>query len=154
MPSTLTQALPQGFDFYHLGRIDLEPGDAISSESAKRALASDHFGIGYRFEGEARGGLILLVGEGLDPSVYSEAGNIIASRIASSLSGEGRLEVAVSPPLLLTRLQLTRLLASEDAVVRLYVHRQEHRAIPLQAVLLPSTAFSPLDSSEEASGNA
>jgi hypothetical protein len=148
MQPSLLQALPRGFDFYHLGRIELidpsQTSGGATPENARNALAMGHFGIGFRLEGEAQGGLVLLVGEGLDASTYSEAGNIIASQLASRLSAEQNIEVTVSPPRILRGHTLKLLLASEEAVVRLYIHRQDGLAIPLQAVVLPATAFSPL----------
>jgi hypothetical protein len=135
--SALTQALPTGIDFYHLGRIELEQ----TSAPERLDLATGHFGIGYRLEGEIRGGIVLCLGEGLDVSVYSEAGNIIASQLASALSAERQLEVSISPPRVLTSQQFRSLLASGIATLRTYIHRQGHppgnEAVTLRVLLLP-----------------
>ena len=142
----MVEALPTAFDFYHLGRIELEDESSPETHEIDAGFASDHFGIGYRLEGERRGGIVLCVAKGLDASVYSEAGNIIASRFASALAKHDQREVTVSPPLLLSSMRLKALLASGSGAVKTYIHRQGGQNTALRVLLL-------LDFSE-ATGNA
>ena len=140
MPTLLEESLPPSFDFYHLGRIELD--------DAKIPIDLEgHFAIGFRFEGEARGVLLLLVGEGLDASTYSEAGNIIASRMASDLYAHHGLDVTISPPHVLSDKQLKAVFAAgtRPLSARAYVHRHRELGklgVPLQAVLLPAAPLS------------
>src|SRR4051812_12917874 len=106
----LLAALPEGFDFYHLGRIELQ---ATEHEQPLGQIA-----IAYRIEGDARGVLLLLLDEGLDTSMYSEAGNIIASQLVSRLSREDGLELTLSPPRTLGPAQLKTLLSQPHATAR------------------------------------
>lgn len=139
--TSLLEALPQGFDFYHLGRIELREEGTIGA-LPEWNTSDDRIGIAFSIEGEARGVLALLVSNGLDLSTYSEAGNIIASRLASDLADRHGLEVSISPPRVLSRSQLQLLFKSGERTTRSYVHRYGLHAIPLQAVLLPAPAVS------------
>ncbi len=155
-----TDALPQGFDFYHLGRIELLADERAAALETREL--EGRFAVAFAIEGEARGALLLLVDEGLDASVYSEAGNIIASRLVSSLSQSRGLELTVSPPQRLSGAQLAQLLrlAGGRAAVRDYVHRHGAQAILMTAVLLPSSDLTlkgvdgQSPTSPEATGNA
>jgi hypothetical protein len=136
MLAPLLEALPQGFEFYHLGRIELEARPTHGGD--------DNIAIAYRIEGELRGLLLLLLDETLDTSVYSEAGNIIASQLVSKLSDQEGLELTLSPPRILSSGQLRALRIQDHeqphAISRSYVHRHGDRVIHLTAVLLPVTA--------------
>jgi chemotaxis protein CheY-P-specific phosphatase CheC len=138
----MLEALPRSFDFYHLGQIELQEDELPSS--------SDRIAIAYTLEGEARGALLLLLDEGLDLSTYSEAGNIIASRLATALSARHGLEVTISPPRVLSRAQLQTVLnTGGEKSARSYLHRHGSRAISLEAVLLSAVTVP-----SEGTGNA
>lgn len=141
----MLDALPRSFDFYHLGRIELHDDEATAS--------NDRIAVAYSIEGEARAVLVLILEDGLDVSTYSEAGNIIASRLATQLATRHGLELTISPPRVLNHSQLTHLLninKGGEKTARTYVHRQGSRAIELQAVLLPAPPVVP----SEGTGNA
>lgn len=130
----MLEALPEGFDFYHLGRIELDQSTPV----ATFAVSSDQLAVAYRLQGDVRGALILIFGREHDASVYSEAGNVIASRLATELSSRRGFDVAISPPQRLTSRQLQPLLQSGGAIARTYVHRHGSSAVKLTAVLLSS----------------
>ena len=160
MPSTpFSEALPKAFDFYHLGRIELqtlENANEVEVAPSPAHVRRSCFGIAYRIEGELQGTFLLLVPLGLDVSTYSEAGNIIISRLSAGLAARHGLDTTVFPPRVLNQGQLGSLLENggQEAHFKTYIHWQgtPKLAIELRAALLPASPAS--KASLEAIGHA
>jgi chemotaxis protein CheY-P-specific phosphatase CheC len=74
---------------------------------------------------------------GLDLSMYSEAGNIIASKFATKLADQYQIDVVLSPPARLQQSQLEYLIgASTEVAQKTYVHAHAGKDIQLQALIL------------------
>jgi hypothetical protein len=124
--SRLNDALPAGFDFYHLGNVRLLPGE----ESAEAPL--DSVAVGFTLQGETRGLLVLFFDRGLDLSTYVEMGNVIGSRMATTLGA------ILSPPRMLEQPQLEALArAARTSVRRGYAHVHQGKLVTVQAWILP-----------------
>ncbi len=119
----LSSAFPAHFPFYHLGTVEL-----ADETTAPQAFDSFHDmrAIGYALH-EERAALILLFDQGLDPSTYSEMGNIIASRLSS----------AISPPRNMEPGRVAALVRSADLVeTRTYFHTHGGITVTVHALLL------------------
>ena len=74
----------------------------------------------------------------LDSSLYSEMGNIIASRIATQLKKNGDFEVMISPPQPVGEDRIQFVLKEGDSSFRrTYAHNYKNTVIPLETLLLP-----------------
>src|SRR4051812_8599967 len=97
-------ALPESFPFYHLGQICPVPQEtelsATESELAGVAFSIDCEGL---LEGAI---LIVFYDPDLDHDLYAEAGNVIASRLATELSRRTGGKSQISPPRRLSSTQL------------------------------------------------
>ncbi len=94
---------PGGFDFYHLGQVEALNSTSIDFEG-KQAVA-------FQLYGDQEGLFVLLFAEGLDTSLYSELGNVLASRMSRMLSESSDTDLMISPPRLLNPLQVKKSLA-------------------------------------------
>jgi hypothetical protein len=131
--SELSTALPREFDFYHLGQVSIHEEIIPTDFSEMKA-------VGFSFQGDLRGLMVLLFDEGLDASAYTEMGNVLAARIATQLSKERGLEIMISPPSAMPRERLEQLIDAGHVIIqRTYMHRHSGLAIPIQALLLPAT---------------
>ncbi|MFL5813575.1 MAG: chemotaxis protein CheC [Bdellovibrionia bacterium] len=143
----LTQSLPENFSFYHLGVIALR--DAVSDQSARTIPDpnDDRAALAYHLRGDVQATVVLLLEPGLDVSMYSEAGNIIASKLATILAEKHGVDVVISPPARLERTQLNLLAsATQDIAEKTYVHSHAGKEVLLDALLLNySAAKSPAD---------
>jgi hypothetical protein len=126
----LENSLPASLPFYHLGEIREAGPGALSPDELEDLSA-----IGYSLQGDVRGVLVILVEKGLDDEVYSEAGNLIASRLATELGAAHGLDVMISPPRSLAPEQILRL-APRFLVSKTYLHRHEDHAVPVQVAIL------------------
>jgi hypothetical protein len=128
----LAGALPQSFEFYNLGQVSL-------TESTQTFPTQDCTAIGFRLYGDVTALLILLFPLGLDVSLYSEMGNILASRIANQLTSHNKMEVMVSPPSPISEDQFEQLIRRTTGMIRRsYVHLYKSTVIPVETVILPS----------------
>lgn len=146
----LLDSLPQGFDFYHLGRIEREPeaDDTGVFDTLGGPVSDDRAAIAFAIQGEATGLLVLRFDAGLDRSVYAEAGNILASQLVADLEQRLGLAATLTPPRELAPRQLARLLESGGHRLP-YLHRQrDGSAVRLEALLIPASPPS------EGTGNA
>jgi hypothetical protein len=142
----LIDSLPQEFDFYHLGRIELsdEPASLLQANAATDALgiaSDDRVAVTYALQGEVQGALALLLDGGLDVSTYSEAGNIIASRMATALAANEDREVTISPPRVLSGERLRKWIEGAKPATRTYLHQHEGRTVRLTALVLSASIF-------------
>jgi chemotaxis protein CheY-P-specific phosphatase CheC len=73
--------------------------------------------------------------------MYSEAGNIIASKLATILSEKHGVDVVISPPVRLERAQLNLLAsATQEIAEKTYVHSHAGKEVLLDALLLNYSA--------------
>ncbi|MBY0470108.1 chemotaxis protein CheC [bacterium] len=88
----LEQSLPSEFEFFHLGKVSRD-----RSATFPQIQFIDKAVVGFTLQGDFRGALLVVFDQGLDVSMYSEMGNIIASQLVTNLSKQG-LDVVISPP--------------------------------------------------------
>ncbi len=132
----LATALPEQFEFYHLGPVHLSP-----SPKTEDYEWSERHAIGIAFAGDMKALLVLLLEKHLDPSIYSELGNIIASQLSNRLYSEKGLEVLISPPVEISTQRLNQILNKESKMIRkTYVHSYKNLLIPIETLILPDIA--------------
>jgi hypothetical protein len=144
--SAISNLLPEHFDFYSLGTVDLQ-----SKVEASETLPLDFDllrGVGFRVYhlDDAPSALLLFVfGADLDESMYAEMGNILASRLCQSLTKEQKSEMMISPPIALKSPQLKRLAGPDGKFAgagRLYLHSYIsngiEKSIPVETWTLPA----------------
>jgi len=126
----LTSALPQRFEFYHLGEVELmEVNEPISDATA----------VGFRLYGDLSALVIVLFPRALDISTYSELGNVIASRMATQLNTQNGIEVMVSPPQSIGENQLKQIIQRVNPITRrTYAHFYMDSVIPVETLVLPT----------------
>jgi hypothetical protein len=126
----LGQYLPNQFDFYHLGEVErCEQGDEL--------FLDDLSSVAYKINGDVNGLMITLVPQGLDLSVYSELGNILASRLATALTEKLGLDVMISSPSLLKVEELQRLLERNyQRITSTYQHRYQGTSVRVEVLIL------------------
>ena len=128
----LSEALPSSFNFYHLGKVELQPDLQPPTYDAL-------YGISFHLRGDLHAILVILLEKNLDLSLYSELGNILASKIANQLFVDRQLQVEISPPQTLSENQLASILQSGSSTTRkTYVHRYENKIFYLETLFVPS----------------
>src|SRR4051794_39611054 len=85
----VANALPDQFEFYHLGQVSQQPSHAHLDEVCA---------IAFYLSGDVEAIMILLFSKQLDSSLYSELGNILASQMATQLSNKSGMDLHISPP--------------------------------------------------------
>src|SRR4051812_2282889 len=108
----LSQALPRSFNFYHLGKVELQAEIVQPHSTPEEGIT----GFGFQFKGDLNASLILLVEDGLDLSIYAEVGNILASKVANHLFENYQLQVAITPPHKLSRDHLFNFLKNQPPI--------------------------------------
>lgn len=127
-----SDALPQEFDFYHLGKVTQKP----STEDFKEYSA-----VAFQFYGEWNAILVLLFSKDLDLDLYAEMGNILASRIALQLNQEKGLDLMISPPQVIQEKTLERMIQSANLVLHhSYAHLYQNSVIPVKTLLFSTQA--------------
>jgi hypothetical protein len=120
----LENSLPDQFEFYHLGTIEQNrtPETQIDWD--------DLLVIAYSLKGDLDAVFLIGIEKGLDASIYSEAGNIMASRLVTALDREAGLDVVLSPPQVLSTDLYTKLNAQWRTMLeRDYLHLHEKNAV-------------------------
>lgn len=152
----LLDSLPEGFDFYHLGRIERSDSPLAGPDLGRAQVSDDRASIAYAIQGEESCLIVLRFDGALDRSMYAEAGNILASQFVADLERRRGVIAVLSPPRELTPRQLGRLLAdpgadtAEPRLTRHYLHRlTDGSSVRLDAVILPAST-----DSTEGTGNA
>lgn len=126
----LSNALPEKFSFYHLGEITLAPKD---EKTALPSNLQDHVALGFTLQGDWQAALVLIFDRGLDLSTYSEAGNIVASKLVTRLSQEHGVDLVLSPPTEIEEKQLGLLEKNSlNSAMRIYFHSYGKNLIPVQ----------------------
>jgi len=134
--TNLKEALPKEFSFYHLGSVEMRSQREFTETNAELIL-EDLNAVAFSFQGDFRGVLIILVEKGLDVSIYSELGNILASRLATELTHDG-YDVMITPPRLLQAPQLERLIQTPQKKIHgKYQHLYQNTTVPVETVLIP-----------------
>lgn len=134
------EALPERFDFYHLGEVRMES----RAQSLEPALVNSNTQcVAFAIQGGARGAIAILFHKNLDHSTYTELGNILASqaadRLAKMSAGEDWLPVLISPPKSLNHLQFGQMLALSPGASRfVYNHVDQGQNIPIQVIVMPA----------------
>lgn len=129
----LETALPERLPFYHLGEVKLSE-EILASQTELFDMEI----MGYSFLGEVRGLMLVLFDKGLDTSVYTELGNVIAARTASKLGNEKGLDLLISPPKRLDAKQVGKIVDQGSMIIhRTYLHVHQGVSIPVQAWILP-----------------
>ncbi|MCM2324398.1 MAG: hypothetical protein NDJ90_14160 [Oligoflexia bacterium] len=134
----LREALPEGFDFYSLGTLVVapEPTGTLDDPAELAELAF----VAFRYSGDEQGLILTAFDRGLDSSMYTEMGNVLASRFADRLSrlSDG-VGVGISPPLALEAEPARRLLqaAAQRRTERLFHHVHGNIAVPVRMIVLP-----------------
>jgi hypothetical protein len=128
--SHLIDALPVSFDFYGMGQVQ-----SVQTESEEFFL--DATGIAYRFSGDCNAWMILVFESTLDASLYSEVGNILASKTATSLEKTEGIGVMTSPPIFLNEAQLSSLRRRSQGLIveKTYRHFAKEGTIPIQLLI-------------------
>ncbi len=133
----LTHSLPENFSFYHLGEIALS--DSKKTRSALLDESDNRAALAYTLRGDIQAAIVFLIEPGLDLSMYSEAGNIIASRLATQLAEKHGIDVVLSSPVRLERAQLALLVsATREITNKTYVHSHAGKEVLLEALLFSS----------------
>jgi hypothetical protein len=133
----LIRSLPENFSFYHLGEISLRNPNEIRQASLTLPIDDRRAALAYRLRGDLQAEVVLMLEPGLDLSMYSEAGNIIASRLATQLAEKHQIDVVISPPTRLEHEQLARLMSvTVEKIEKTYVHSYAGREILLEALIL------------------
>jgi hypothetical protein len=138
-----TDALPEQFEFYHLGEVKQAMTDQIIELDNKHIVA-------FRFYGDTQGVMLILFNEGLDASMYTEMGNIIASRSAQGLEEKDGLGIMITPPSTLKRSVAERLIENSDyCIQRSYHHKLNGEIVPIDVFIVPHKSVG-----SEGAGNA
>lgn len=136
---TLTDAsasLPESFSFYGFGAV----ARAREAERVKSLteILSGKAGVSFRLLGEPAVLLIVLFDSKLDVSMYTEMGNILASKLCNNLSEKGEGDLMITPPLSLTSEQLARLLRTDFPYIhRSYEHVDQDVKVLIETLILP-----------------
>jgi hypothetical protein len=104
--SEISNLLPENFGFYGLGTVELQ-----KTVEASETLPLDFDllrGVGFRVYhlDDAPSALLLFVfGADLDESMYTEMGNVLASKLCQNLTEQQKSEMMISPPIHLKSLR-------------------------------------------------
>lgn len=134
--SQWAEALPESFPFYHMGNVEVSRQSQVSIEISPE----DHVVLGFRLLGDMRGILFVIFDRGLDLSMYTEMGNILASRFATRLSEKEDVDVMISAPAEINEEEFHRSITVSQAtrlIHRTYVHDHNQISIPVQMLVLP-----------------
>ena len=125
-----TSALPDRFEFYSLGSVQLQ------TPNHEQSPLRETSGILYVLEGDCRVFLTLFPKIDLDLSVYSEMGNIIAAKMALSLEKSKGIEWMISPPRILNRNEIEQIKTiSSQHQAREYLHADEDRKVSIPLLI-------------------
>ena len=137
--TSLLQALPDTFDFYTMGQIQSLPSDSLNpGQDSLLNTPWDTFDltIAFRISGELSAWMVLLLEQPLDYSMYSEVGNVLASRMASQLNASHGWGIQISPPISLTAIQLETLKKQRCLIRKSYGHCTKTGIVPITVLIL------------------
>jgi hypothetical protein len=127
----LEKSLPENFEFYHLGTIRKNPEAAETSWDDLRIIA-------YPLKGDLDAVFLIGIEKGLDSSIYSEAGNIMASQLVTALDREG-IDLLLSPPQVLDDERFKKLSENWKVVLEKdYLHLHGKNAVWVRSRIVRS----------------
>lgn len=130
--SEWSAVLPQHFQFYHLGEVSSKALFNKTENPLKDALA-----VGYQIKGDIQAVVLVIFDRGLDLSVYSELGNVLASQIANQLHSQKGFDVLISPPQILSESLFENIQRSQKPLLkRTYAHVYHNFVIPIETWIL------------------
>lgn len=143
--SKIADALPDHFPFYDLGEVE-SAGHRLPEEISPQNSFEDCYAVAFRFYGDVSATLLVVFDKGLDVSVYSELGNILASHAATELARDhDDAQLMISPPRVLGEKQMARLLKERGPFLqRAYLHFCRDapggagKEIPVRVIVLPT----------------
>ena len=121
----LVELLPQNFSFYDQGKVALRDQRDSAVEPTAPSQLEKRCGVGFRIyhlDNAPSAILIFLFDTSEDESMYTEMGNILASKLCQSLSEQEKTEMMISPPIQLQGHQLVRLASQHTGIRRIYSH--------------------------------
>lgn len=140
----LIELLPQRFSFYDQGEVTLQ--DSLKNTPEPVARLDSRRGVGFRIyhlDNAPSAILIFLFDANEDESMYTEMGNILASKLCQNLSEQEKSEMMISPPIQLQSHQLLRLSSQHTGSRRVYLHSYSQKGIekstPVETWTLPLT---------------
>jgi hypothetical protein len=134
--AVLESSLPENFAFYHLGTIQKqgEKNKAPAGENTWDDLQI----IAYPLKGDLDAVFLIAIEKGLDPSIYSEAGNIMASQLVTALDREG-IDVLLSPPQVIEDERFVKLSENWRTIVEKdYLHLHGNNAVWVRSRIVRS----------------
>jgi hypothetical protein len=142
----LVELLPQRFSFYEQGQVILQNSITSILEPTTPSRLESRRGVGFRIfhlDNAPSAILIFLFDANEDESMYTEMGNILASKLCQSLSEQEKSEMMISPPIQLQARQLLRLSSQHTGTRRIYLHTYLQNGIekstPVETWTLPLT---------------
>lgn len=127
---SVRESLPEQFDFYHLGSIQKASSEA---SRADLLITPDSINLSYLIHGDERGVFLVSIAPGLDLSMYSEVGNILASRLSQGLSQAEDKDLLVSPPKPIPFKKALELIKSNSSWIhQTYVHQHGGQLVSIQ----------------------
>lgn len=162
---TINDALPKQFDFYHLGRVELQ-SESLTSESLPENLQEnlpstleDTTAVAFQVFGMAFDlpyWVILLFDSHLDISTYSELGNVILSKTVTQIQSTTGGDAMISPPQQMKPQQFKLVIHNTSQIPnrarRTYAHFINNSVILIEAWILPSSHSSFLGGSQKEVG--
>jgi hypothetical protein len=140
----IAQLLPESFGFYDLGLVQAQN---INDKPVVPLDLEKSRGVAFRVYhlDEGPSALLIFVFEdGLDPSMYTEMGNTLASKLCKNLSEQEKLEMMISPPIQLKSAPLKRLIGlgsrfggARRGYTHSYVLNGVQQSIPVETWTLP-----------------
>lgn len=136
--SDISRSLPEGFRFYDQGTVARVAAPKVTD---LLGLSAEKTAALFKLLGDPTALLVVLFDNKLDVSMYTELGNILASRLCQRLSENGEGDLMITPPLLLTEAQFLRLArVSPDFILQSYEHVNHGAVTRVDAVILPLSA--------------
>lgn len=148
----LVELLPQRFSFYDQGQVILQNSIKSILEPTIPARLESRRGVGFRIfhlDNAPSAILIFLFDANEDESMYTEMGNILASKLCQSLSEQEKSEMMISPPIQLQSHQLLRLSSQHTGTRRVYIHSYVQdgveKSTPVETWTLAATMTTPTE---------
>jgi len=134
------EALPTGFNFYHLGKVELTGDSEIEIPDTSIGVAFSIYPNEDTTPPEKtfRTLILTVFDSGLVTDIYMEIGNIIASRFANHLGHASLQDVLITPPLVLKAQAVQRLLQVKKQMIskKRYQHIYDGKLIPINVYVM------------------
>ena len=131
----ISDSLPEGFDFYGFGQVTRSKAKPLS---ALTEITAGKSGVSFKLLGDPAALLVVLFDSGLDSSMYTELGNILASKLCQSLSEQGEGDLMITPPIVVRAEQLARLSQRNIPFIhQSYEHVDQGSTVLVETLILP-----------------